>query len=140
MRELLFGLKSFAYISIFPTYTHVAEVAAYIRSMTSLEFLTIKLLPDADRVMPMLEACGRHIDINDPWNEFETCLALIADVSKYLGAPKHDVHSGSLRRLKIEDVLVEGIRAAIESRMWMHLVKDNPRWAFGGNGLWHNVV
>jgi hypothetical protein len=136
MRDLLPTLKSFTYVGIFPTYTHVAEVMAYINFMTSLELLSIKLLPEPELVMPMLEACGKHIDINDPWNEFETCLALVADVARYLGAPKEGVHSGPLKRLKIEDVLVEGIRAAIESRMWLHLLKENPRWSFGGNGLW----
>ena len=94
-----------------------------------------------------IEEAKGHLDVNDPWNEFDTSLALTAAACLYLSEKKPEETNdwnmprlGELRELRIDDVKMIGVRDNIEEIVTPRLSdKPNLGWAYEGNGLWKRV-
>lgn len=139
--QLYQNLLTFTFVSIFPAYNHVAEVTGVVQQhMPNLECLTVKLLPDPSSTIlqDTLETSGFHIDVNDPWNEFETSLNLIGAAAVGMSQPDEGV-GGRLRELHVDDVQMMGVRDTIETTMTVLLTENLPvslQWSYEGDGLW----
>lgn len=131
---LLTNLRSFTLISIFPFSNHLASHLTFIRLMTSLHTLTLRLLPTPQSTVlaSTIEATGGHFDVRDPWNEFETSLPLVIDTVKSMSMEIEEDGSlaphGMLGRLIMCDVEVGGVRDLIETSLRAEL----PGWGAGG--------
>lgn len=131
------NLKSFNFTAIFPTYSHVAGITNRIpKDMLHLEHLTIKLLPDPTSTIltDTLEASDVHFDVNDPWNEYETSLTMIASMAMGMSATGVGY---KLRELRVLDVQMEGIRDTIV-KIVTGMLRERPElgWAYDEDGLW----
>jgi len=123
------NLTSFTFTAIFPTYNHVDEILKSVRKMTNLKFLHTKLCPEPQSSVlhdEITEAHG-HIDVNDPWNEFDTSYTLIAQTVIFLTV------EGQLEELRVDDVKMEGIRETVEASVTQRL---QQWWTYAGNGVW----
>lgn len=136
LAQLSRSLHSFTYVGIFPTYTHIAEIVGVVKTMLNLRSLSFKTVPDPvdNELQTIIDTSQAHFDLNDPWNELETSLVIIADAAKWLSQPCPDVHNGPLRRLLMEDVATEGMRETIEDTVNSHL--GTLDWSYEGSGLW----
>ncbi|ETN43396.1 uncharacterized protein HMPREF1541_02555 [Cyphellophora europaea CBS 101466] len=136
--HLLCNIRSFSFVAIFPTYTHVAQITEIMKNcMPRIEAITIKLLPDPQSTVlqDMLEASGHHFDVNDPWNEFETSLTLIGSAVVDLSGT--DGPDRSLRELSMPDVCITGLKDTIEEGITRWLTEQPVHgWAYRGQGLW----
>ncbi|KPI40879.1 uncharacterized protein AB675_10638 [Cyphellophora attinorum] len=133
IRTLLSTIRHFHFTAIFPSFNHIGTILEMAEgSMTRLDSLTFQLLPKPNStiLVDALEETGGHIDVNDPWNEFETSLALVA-VSA-LGMSR-----SNLTKLTMEDVAMEGVRDMIERIVTEKLVEEpDLGWAYEGVGRW----
>ena len=127
--NLFANLESFNFTAIFPFYNHVDEILKSVRKMKNLKILRTKLCPEPDSTVlnDEIEAAGGHIDVNDPWNEFDTAYNLIAHSVLYLTL------EGQLQELHIDDIKMEGIRENIESSITQRL---QEWWCYRGDGVW----
>lgn len=115
--------------------------------MHRLQSLFVKLIPEPDSTVlndEIQEAKG-HLDVNDPWTEFDTSLHLIAGACIYLSEREEDETNdrglsrlGELRELKVDDVKMSGIRDNIENIINRELVEGEPQlhWGYVGDGVW----
>ena len=113
--------------------------------MTNLQKLFVKLIPEPSSTIldDEINAAIGHFDINDPWQEFDTGLALIASACVELSEHARDDSDvraevmGSLEVLKIDDVKMLGVRDNIEEIINRHLAEPAElRWGYEGNGVW----
>ncbi|KAJ9609235.1 hypothetical protein H2204_015644 [Knufia peltigerae] len=128
---LFANLTHFDFIAIFPFSSHTEEVLHCIRRMKRLERLFLKLCPDPETTIfrDEVEAAGGHMDINDPWNEFEMSWELIAHTVLFL------TMEGELQELEMADMQIEPLQHALKEKMTGSL---RQWWSYSGNasGIW----
>jgi hypothetical protein len=135
---LLSTIRHFHFTAIFPSFNHIGIILPIAEgAMTSLESLTIQLLPKPNSSIladVLAETGGGHIDVNDPWNEFETSLALVARSAAAMTRR-------NLTELIMEDVAMEGVRDMIERTMTEELAEEPSRgWVYEGAGRWRRPL
>jgi len=125
------NLLTFSFIAIFPFCNHVDEVLKCVRKMKSLKKLFVKLCPGPESTVlhDEIEEAQGHIDVNDPWNEFDTAWTLVAHTVIYL------TMEGALEELRVDDVEMEGVRQGLEESITRRL---QQWWSYQGeySGLW----
>ena len=114
--------------------------------MHHLQRLFLKLIPEPDSTVlnDEIEEAKGHLDVNDPWNEFDTSLALAAAACLYLSERKEDESNewglprlGELRELRIDDVKMAGVRDDIENLVTRRLEERRELgWTYEGDGVW----
>ena len=135
--SLLTNLRSYTLISIFPFSNHLASHLTLVSYMTSLAALTLRLLPTPHSTVlaSTIESTGGHFDVRDPWNEFETSLPLVIDRVRSMSMERSLTTQGTLQRLVMCDVEVEGMRDLIETSLRAELT------GWGGDGrTWSEEV
>jgi hypothetical protein len=122
-------LEEFSFSAIFPFYNHVDEILKSVRKMKKLRILRTKLCPEPNSTVlnDEIEAAGGHIDVNDPWTEFDTAYNLIAHTVLFLAV------EGRLQEFHVDDTKMEGIRESLETSIMQRL---QERWVYRGNGFW----
>lgn len=128
--DLMFArLKSFSFTAIFPFYNHVDEILKSVRKMKHLRTLSLMLCPEPQsRVLEdEIEDAKGHLDVNDPWNEFDTAYMLVSHTVVALTV------EGELHELRIDDVKMEGIRDNLETLISSKL---QEWWSYEGRGIW----
>lgn len=125
----LAGLKEFSFIAIFPFYNHVDDILKCIRRMTSLRKLCMKLCPEPESTIleDEMKAANYHIDLNDPWSEFNTSYRLVAHTVRSMGV------EAQLEKFIVDDYKMAGIWDSVKktiSDVLAHL------WAYDGMGKW----
>ena len=122
--------------------------------MPNLESITFQILPHPDSTVlqDTLDATGHHIDVNDPWNEFETSLVLLGEsavVMSQRGVEEEELarkaggeqslerKARGLTRMEIVDIQMDGIRERIEEVIAERL-DPHPElgWRYNGEGVW----
>lgn len=123
------GLRSFTFTAIFPFYNHVHEILKSVRKMRRLQLLQMKICPEPHSTVlaDEIDAAGGHIDVNDPWNEFDTAYGLIAHTVLFLSI------EGRLEEFRVDDVKMSGIRETLESTITDRLQES---WIYRGDGIW----
>lgn len=122
-------LQSFTFTAIFPFFNHVDEILKSIRKMRCLKVLRMKICPEPHSTVLVdeIDAAGGHIDVNDPWNEFDTAYGLIAHTVLFLSI------EGRLQEFQVDDIKMIGIRETLENS-----INDRLRdsWHYRGDGIW----
>lgn len=141
----LANLLSFSYVAIFPIYNHVEQVMARVKQMKQLRKLFIKLIPEPDSTIlnDEINAAIGHFDVNDPWTEFETALALVAGTCRILSEASdldqaERGSGGNLEELQVDDVKMLGMKDDIEDIININLTGEsiNLGWEYKGEGTW----
>ena len=114
--------------------------------MHHLRYLFLKLIPEPDATVLQdeIEQAKGHLDVNDPWNECDTSLALAAAACLYLSEKKENETNdwglpllGELEEMKIDDVKMVGVKENIEERVTTPLLqRPDLGWAYLGDGTW----
>lgn len=122
-------LRTFTFTAIFPFYNHVDEILKSVRKMKRLRVLRTKLCPEPHSTVlrDEISAAGGHIDVHDPWNEFDTAYSLIAHTVLFLTV------EGQLQELHVDDIKMAGIRETIEGSITQRL---QEWWVYRGDGIW----
>ena len=155
LKSFISNLRSFSLVSIFPIFGHVGKALDLVKQMHHLRVLFIKLIPEPDSTVlndEIEEALG-HLDVNDPWNEFDTSLTLTSAACLYLSKCAEEENNdwglprlGKLQELRIDDVKMAGVRDNIEEIVCRGLIPldrdESPDfgWAYTGNGVWKRNV
>jgi hypothetical protein len=123
------SLQSFTFTAIFPFYNHVDEILKSVRKMRCLKVLRMKICPEPHSTVLVdeIDAAGGHIDVNDPWNEFDTAYRLIAHTVLFLSV------EGRLEEFRVDDVKMSGIRENLEGSITERLQES---WIYRGDGIW----
>ena len=126
---MLAELQSFTFIAIFPFFNHVDEILKTVRKMRRLKILRTKLCPEPQSTVfnDEIASAGGHIDVNDPWNEFDTAYTLVAQTVHILAT------EGQLQEFHVDDVKMTGIRETLENSLKPHL---EELWLYRGDGIW----
>ena len=117
--------------------------------MHRLQSLFLKLVPEPESTVlddEIAEARG-HLDIHDPWNEFDTSLALTAAACLYLSERKEQETNewglprlGCLTELRIDDVKMERMRWNIEDLVTARLHEhEHVYWRHMESGVWRVI-
>ncbi len=140
------NLRSFSFVAIFPTYSHVEHALHLVKQMHHLQSLFLKLIPEPDSTVlnDEIEEAKGHLDINDPWNEFDTSLVITAAACLYLSERKENECNewglprlGHLTELRIDDVKMEGMRFTIEDLVTARLHEhEDIYWRYMERGVW----
>jgi hypothetical protein len=139
------NLRSFSLVSIFPIYGHVERALHLIKQMHHLRSLFVKLIPEPESTIlsDEIEEAKGHLDVNDPWTEFDTSLALTAAACLYLSDEKAENNDwdmprlGELEELRVDDVKMTGVRDSIESIVGSGLQERlDLGWTYEGDGCW----
>jgi len=131
--DILFrNLSSFSFVAIFPFYNHVDQILKCVRKMRRLKTLFVKLCPEPESnvLSDEIEDARGHIEVNDPWNEFETSYTLITHTVIYLTL------EGDLEQFHADDVCMQGIRDHLEQSVTKRL---QQWWLYDGHGCWNKV-
>ena len=122
---------------------------AVVKQMHHLCYLFLKLIPEPDSTVlhDEIEEAKGHLDVNDPWNEFDTNLALTAAACLYLSERKEDECNewglprlGHLTELRIDDVKMEGMRWNIEDLVTARLHEhEDIYWRHIESGVWRVI-
>jgi len=122
-------LTSFSFTAIFPFYNHVDEILKSVRKMKHLRTLCLKLCPEPESTVlaDEIEDAKGHLDVNDPWNEFDTAYMLVSHTVIALTV------EGQLSELRVDDVKMEGIRDTLETLISSRL---QEWWSYEERGIW----
>ena len=122
-------LQSFTFTAIFPFYNHVDEILKIVRKMKRLKILRTKLCPEPHSTVlrDEIDSAGGHVDVNDPWTEFDTAYSLVAHTVLFLTI------EGQLEEFQADDVKMTGIRDTLENSI-NHRLQE--LWLYRGNGIW----
>lgn len=123
------SLKEFSFVAIFPFYNHVDDILKCIRRMTSLRTLFMKLCPEPESTIleDEIKAASYHIDLNDPWSEFNTSYRLVGHTVRSMGV------EAQLQCFIVDDYKMAGVWDSVKSALSDTLAN---LWIYSEHGKW----